>query len=82
MEALKKITVADAARRAMEGTSTTSEAAQRLYEAAQADPELYRKVMAPFEMSACMDAINMVRRNERAANPNSPTVVEGILTVK
>ncbi len=67
MEALKKITVADAARKAMEGTATTAEAAKRLYEAAQADPELYRKVMAPFEMSACMDAINMVRRNERAA---------------
>ena len=61
------VTVSEKAREALEGTATTEEAARRLLEMAKLDSELYRKIVEPYELSACIDAIKAVRTNERAA---------------
>lgn len=71
-KALPQITVADAARRAIEGATSNEDAARRLLEEAKRVPELYRKIIEPYELSACMSAIAQVRLDERSAIWKAP----------
>jgi len=71
-KALPKITVADAARRALEGATSNEDAAKRLLAEAQRVPELYRKIIEPHEFSACLAAISQVRLSDRAAIWKAP----------
>jgi hypothetical protein len=67
LKPLPQISVADFARKATEGAKNAEDAAKALLAMAKADPDLYRKIMEPYEFSACRDAIDRLRLNERAA---------------
>lgn len=71
-EDLQSTTIADAARKALDGAENGEVAAERLLTMAQSDTDLYERLMAPYELRACRDAIDRLRLNERQVIWNAP----------